>query len=79
MSKRLMLLMGLTAATAAVGSVMDEAKFWWKFDQGGADGAVVQTGEIHDCRDASVGAASRVSGPSGGPLWTNTTVRLPYR
>ena len=79
MSKRLMLLVSLTVATAAVGSVMDEAKFWWKFDQGGADGAVVQTSEIHDCRDASVGAASQTSGPSGGPIWTNTTVRLPYR
>ena len=79
MSKRLMLLVGLAAATAAFGSVMDEAKFWWKFDQGGADGAVVQTSEIHDCRDASVGVASRTSGPSGGPIWTNTTVRLPYR
>ena len=66
MSKRLMLLVGLAAATAAFGSVMDEAKFWWKFDQGGADGAVVQTSEIHDCRDASVGVASRTSGPSGG-------------
>ena len=79
MSKRLMLLVGLAAATAAVGSVLDEAKFWWRFDQGGANGASAQTGEIHDCRDASVGAASRVSGPSGGPLWTNMTVRLPYR
>ncbi|MGX8708314.1 MAG: hypothetical protein ACSW72_06125, partial [Bacteroidales bacterium] len=79
MSKRLMLLVSLTAATAAVGSVMDEAKFWWKFDNGGADGAVVQTSEIHDCRDASVGAASRVCGPSGGPIWTNMTVQLPYR
>ncbi len=67
------------AATAAFGSVMDEAKFWWKFDQGGADGAVVQTSEIHDCRDASVGVASRTSGPSGGPIWTNMTVQLPYR
>ena len=79
MSKRLMLLVSLTAATAAVGSVMDEAKFWWKFDQGGTDGAVVQTSEIHDCRDASVGAATRVCGPSGGPIWTNMTVRLPYQ
>ena len=79
MSKRLMLLVGLAAATAAFGSVMDEAKFWWKFDQGGADGAVVQTSEIHDCRDASVGVASRTSGPSGGPIWTNMTVQLPYR
>ena len=79
MSKRLMLLVSLTAATAAVGSVMDEAKFWWKFDQGGTDGAVVQTSEIHDCRDASVGEATRVCGPSGGPIWTNMTVRLPYQ
>ena len=79
MNKKLVLLVGLAAATAALGSVMDEAKFWWKFDQGGADGAVVQTSEIHDCRDASVGVASRTSGPSGGPIWTNTTVRLPYR
>ena len=30
MSKRLMLLVGLAAATAAFGSVMDEAKFWWE-------------------------------------------------
>ena len=78
MNKRLVFVLGLAAATAAVGSVLDEAKLWWKFDQGGASGAVVQTGEIHDCRDASVGTVSRVCGPSGGPLWTNVTVRLPY-
>ena len=72
--------MAVVAASATLSaSVLDEAKFWWKFDQGGADGAVVQTSEIHDCRDASVGVASRTSGPSGGPIWTNTTVRLPYR
>ena len=69
----------VATSAAAVGAVLDEAKFWWKFDQGGADGAVVTTSEIHDCRDASVGVASRTSGPSGGPIWTNTTVRLPYR
>ena len=79
MSKRLVFLVGLAAATAAVGSVLDEAKLWWKFDNGGANGAVAQTSEIHDCRDASAGAASRVCGPSGGPIWTNTTVLLPYR
>ena len=79
MSKRLMFLVGLAAATAAVGSIMDEANFWWKFDNGGANGAVAQPSEIHDCRDASVGAASRVCGPSGGPIWTNMTVQLPYR
>ena len=71
-------LAALATGAAAFGSVLDEAKFWWKFDQGGADGAVVQTSEIHDCRDASVGVASQTSGPSGGPIWTNTTVRLPY-
>ena len=68
----------VATSAAAVGAVLDEAKFWWKFDQGGANGAVVQTGEIHDCRDASVGTVSRVCGPSGGPLWTNMAVRLPY-
>ena len=78
MSKRLVFVLGLAAATAAVGSVLDEAKLWWKFDQGGANGAVVQTSEIHDVRDASVGTVSRLCGPSGGPLWTNMTVRLPY-
>ena len=71
-------LAGLATGAAAFGSVLDEAKFWWKFDQGGADGGVVQTSEIRDCRDASVGVASQTSGPSGGPIWTNTTVRLPY-
>ena len=68
-----------TVAAGAAASVLDEAKFWWKFDQGGTDGEVATAGEIHDCRDASVGAASRVCGPSGGPVWTRTTVRLPYR
>ncbi len=78
MNRRVVFVLGLAAATAAFGSIMDEAKFWWKFDQGGANGAVAQTSEIHDCRDASVGVASRMCGPSGGPLWTNMTVRLPY-
>ncbi len=72
-------ILAVAASATLSASVLDEAKFWWKFDQGGADGAVVQTSEIHDCRDASVGVASRTSGPSGGPIWTNTTVRLPYR
>ena len=72
-------ILAVAASATLSASVFDEAKFWWKFDQGGADGAVVQTSEIHDCRDASVGAASQTSGPSGGPIWTNTTVRLPYR
>ena len=71
-------ILAVAASATLSASVLDEAKFWWKFDQGGADGAVVQTGEIHDCRDASVGVASRTSGPSGGPIWTNMTVRLPY-
>ncbi|MBQ6007705.1 MAG: hypothetical protein IJL17_04155, partial [Kiritimatiellae bacterium] len=71
-------ILAVAASATLSASVLDEAKFWWKFDQGGADGAVVQTSEIHDCRDASVGAASQTSGPSGGPIWTNTTVRLPY-
>ena len=74
--------MGMAAVAASAtlsASVLDEAKFWWKFGQGGADGAVVQTSEIHDCRDASVGEATRVCGPSGGPIWTNMTVRLPYQ
>ena len=71
--------MAVVAASATLpASVLDEAKLWWKFDNGGANGAVVQTGEIHDCRDASVGTVSRVCGPSGGPLWTNMTVHLPY-
>ena len=42
MDKRMILLASLAAAMAAAGSVMDEAKLWWKFDNGGADGAVVQ-------------------------------------
>ena len=69
--------MAVVAASATLSaSVFDEAKFWWKFDQGGADGAVVQTSEIHDCRDASVGEATRVCGPSGGPIWTNTSSQI---
>ena len=80
MSRRSCILtVAAAVAVAASGSILDEAKFWWKFDAGGTDGAVAAAGEIHDCRDASVGTPSRMCGPSGGPLWTRTTVRLPYR
>ena len=58
-------ILAVAASATLSASVLDEAKLWWKFDQGGANGAVVQTGEIHDCRDASVGTVSRVCGPSG--------------
>ena len=57
----------------------DDAKLWWKFDNGGANGAVAQASEIHDVHDASKGVPTNLYGPYGGPLWTNTTVQLPYR
>ena len=71
--------LALAAAQVAFGSVFDDAKVWWRFDRGGADGAVAQATEIHDVRDAFRGVPTQLCGPNGGPLWTNTTVRLPYR
>ena len=75
--RNLAILLVLTSRMSAVGSVLDEAKFWWKFDNGGADGAVVQKSEIHDVRDASRGVPSAMYGAQGGPLWSRMDVRLP--
>ncbi len=69
----------VAASATLSASVFDDVKLWWKFDEGGADGTLAQTGDIHDCRDTSAGVPSQMCGPSNGPLWTNTTVRLPYR
>ena len=62
---------------ASFGSVFDDAKMWWKFDNGGANGAVVQASEIHDARNASQGVSTAVYGSQGGPLWAKLNVRLP--
>lgn len=62
---------------ASFGSVFDDAKVWWKFDAGGADGTVVQASEIHDVRNASQGVPTAVYGSQGGPLWAKMNVRLP--
>ena len=39
---------------AALGGVFDDATAWWKFDRGGADGAVATKAEIHDARDSAL-------------------------
>ena len=69
--------MAAVGAAAAFGSVFDDARLWWKFDNGGADGAVVQKGEIHDARDPSYAVPTAVYGAQGGPLWSRMDVRLP--
>ena len=66
----------VSGATVAV-SVFDDAKAWWRFDQGGADGSVVQASEIHDARNASAAVPASVWGSRGGPLWSVQNVRLP--
>ena len=66
------------AASATLGaSVFDDARLWWKFDNGGADGAVVQKSEIHDVRDVNAAVPTAVYGAQGGPLWSRMDVRLP--
>ena len=73
--------MALLALCACVGtaaaSVFDDARLWWKFDNGGEDGAVVQKSEIHDVRNPSAAVPSAVYGAQGGPLWSRMNVRLP--
>ena len=69
--------MAAVGAAAAFGSVFDDARLWWKFDNGGADGAVVQKSEIHDARDPSAAVPTAVYGAQGGPLWSRMDVRLP--
>lgn len=74
------ILSGIVCAVACgtvAASVYDDAKLWWKFDNGGADGAVVQASEIHDARDANAAVPAAVYGAQGGPLWSRTKVRLP--
>ncbi|MBR1587893.1 MAG: hypothetical protein IJ658_06170 [Kiritimatiellae bacterium] len=65
------------AAFAASASVFDDARVWWRFDNGGADGAVVQKNEIHDARDATAAVPTQLYGAQGGPLWSRMDVRLP--
>ena len=67
----------LAIAGTAAASVFDDARLWWKFDNGGADGAVVQKSEIHDARDPSAAVPTAVYGAQGGPLWSRMDVRLP--
>lgn len=69
----------LGCASTAVGGVFDDAMAWWKFDQGGADGAVATKSEIHDARDASRNQPSGLYGANGGPLWSVMDVRLPHQ
>ena len=64
-------------ASSAMASVFDDARVWWKFDDGGADGAVVQKTEIHDARNPSYAVPTQVYGAQGGPLWSRMDVRLP--
>ena len=70
--------MALLASCACVGtaaaSVFDDARLWWKFDNGGADGAVVQASEIHDARNPSAAVPTAVN---CGPTWSRMDVRLP--
>ena len=66
------------AATASSASVFDDAKVWWKFDNGGDNGAVAQKSEIHDARDGvSIGVPTYVRGKDGGPNWRHVTITLP--
>ena len=65
---------------ASSGAVFDDAKVWWKFDSGGADGAVATTAQIKDARDGvTIGVPTAMRGADGGPNWTNTTVTLSNR
>ena len=65
---------------ASFGFVFDDAKVWWKFDAGGADGAVATKSQIKDARDGvTTGVPTNVRGQDGGPTWTNTTVTLANR
>ena len=64
----------LAIAGTAAASVFDDARLWWKFDNGGADGAVVQASEIHDARNPSAAVPAAVN---CGPTWSRMDVRLP--
>ena len=64
----------LAIAGTAAASVFDDARLWWKFDNGGADGAVVQASEIHDARNPSAAVPTAVN---CGPTWSRMDVRLP--
>ena len=66
--------MVLAIAGTAAASVFDDARLWWKFDNGGADGAVVQASEIHDARNPSAAVPTAVN---CGPTWSRMDVRLP--
>ena len=77
MKKMFVLMAAVTSGVAVMASVFDDAKAWWRFDQGGADGSVVQASEIHDARNASAAVPTSVWGSQGGPLWSVQNVRLP--
>ena len=69
--------MAMLSASAVSASVFDDAKVWWKFDDGGANGAVAQKSEIHDARDGvTIGVPTYVRGQDGGPNWRHVTVAL---
>ena len=65
--RRVALIVSCACACAATASVFDDARLWWKFDNGGADGAVVQKSEIYDVRDANAGVPTALYGAQGGP------------
>lgn len=77
--------LGFVLSTVAVAgaaddqSVFSDAKAWWKFDQGGNDGALATASEIHDVRNASQNQPTALYGSQGGPLWSVMDVRLPYQ
>ena len=74
---RFMAVVLAAVAASAAASVFDDARLWWKFDNGGADGAVVQKSEIHDARNPSAAVPTAMYGAQGGPLWSRMDVRLP--
>ena len=76
-SRRMALLASCACIGTVAASVFDDARLWWKFDNGGADGTVVQRSEIHDVRDANAAVPSAVYGAQGGPYWSRMDVRLP--
>ncbi len=61
-------------------SVFDDVKVWWKFDNGGANGAVATAAQIKDARDGvTTGVPTAIRGQDGGPTWTNIVVTLANR
>ena len=78
---RLLVTFSMVAGCVAtvMGGVFDDAMAWWKFDQGGEDGAVATTAEIHDARDVSRNRPTGLFGAQGGPLWSVLDVRLPHQ